>query len=105
MYFAKRNGRKTFRFFDSSVMGFSRERLEIEAELRGALSQGQLALHYQPKIDIATGEMRSVEALIRWLHPKRGFDIAGRIHSHRRGKRLDPGDRRLGHTRGLPAGA
>ncbi|HEY0801371.1 MAG TPA: diguanylate cyclase, partial [Steroidobacteraceae bacterium] len=71
MYFAKRCGRKTFRFFDSRIMGFSRERLEIEAELRCALAQGQLALHYQPKIDIATGEMRSVEALIRWRHPKR----------------------------------
>jgi diguanylate cyclase (GGDEF)-like protein len=77
MYFAKRSGRKTFRFFDSSVMGFSRERLEIEAELRGALSQGQLALHYQPKIDIATGEMRSVEALIRWQHPTRGSILPG----------------------------
>ena len=77
MYFAKRNGRKTFRFFDSNVMGFSRERLEIEAELRGALAQGQFALHYQPKIDIATGEMRSVEALIRWRHPKRGLILPG----------------------------
>jgi diguanylate cyclase (GGDEF)-like protein len=77
MYFAKRSGRKTFRFFDSSIMGFSRERLEIEAELRGALAQGQLALHYQPKIDIATGEMRSVEALIRWHHPRRGFILPG----------------------------
>jgi predicted signal transduction protein with EAL and GGDEF domain len=46
MYFAKRNGRKTFRFFDSNVMGFSRERLEIEAELRGALAQGQFALQH-----------------------------------------------------------
>src|ERR1700760_1251312 len=77
MYFAKRSGRKTFRFFDASVMGFSRERLEIEAELRGALAQGQLALHYQPKIDIATGEMRSVEALIRWRHPTRGSILPG----------------------------
>ena len=77
MYFAKRSGRKTFRFFDSSIMGFSRERLEIEGELRGALAQGQLTLHYQPKIDIATGEMRSVEALIRWRHPKRGFILPG----------------------------
>jgi diguanylate cyclase len=77
MYFAKRNGRKTFRFFDSSVMGFSRERLEVEAELRGALSKGQLVLNYQPKIDIATGEMRSVEALIRWRHPKRGTILPG----------------------------
>ena len=77
MYFAKRSGRKTFRFFDASVMGFSRERLEIEAELRGALAQGQLSLHYQPKIDIATGEMRSVEALIRWRHPTRGSILPG----------------------------
>lgn len=77
MYFAKRSGRKTFRFFDASVMGFSRERLEIEAELRGALSQGELSLHYQPKIDIATGEMRSVEALIRWQHPTRGPILPG----------------------------
>jgi diguanylate cyclase len=77
MYFAKRSGRKTFRFFDSSIMGFSRERLEIEGELRGALAQGQLTLHYQPKIDIATGEMRSVEALIRWRHPKRGLILPG----------------------------
>jgi diguanylate cyclase len=77
MYFAKRCGRNTFRFFDSSVMGFSRERLEIEAELRSALSRGQLTLHYQPKIDIATGEMRSVEALIRWRHPTRGIILPG----------------------------
>ena len=77
MYFAKRSGRKTFRFFDASVMGFSRERLEIEAELRGALAKRQLALHYQPKIDIATGEMRSVEALIRWHHPSRGLVLPG----------------------------
>jgi EAL domain-containing protein (putative c-di-GMP-specific phosphodiesterase class I) len=77
MYFAKRSGRKTFRFFDASVMGFSRERLEIEGELRGALAQGQLSLHYQPKIDIATGEMRSVEALIRWHHPTRGMILPG----------------------------
>jgi diguanylate cyclase (GGDEF)-like protein len=77
MYFAKRNGRRTYRFFDSSVMGFSRERLEIEAELRSALSKGQLVLNYQPKIDIATGEMRSVEALIRWRHPKRGTILPG----------------------------
>ena len=77
MYFAKRSGRKTFRFFDPGVMGFSRERLEIEAELRGALALGQLSLHYQPKIDIATGEMRSVEALIRWQHPVRGAILPG----------------------------
>jgi diguanylate cyclase (GGDEF)-like protein len=73
MYHAKHHGRNTFRFFDSGVMGFSRERLEIEGELRSALTHNQLVLYYQPKIDIASGEMRSVEALIRWQHPTRGF--------------------------------
>ena len=73
MYHAKHHGRNTFRFFDAGVMGFSRERLEIEGELRNALAQDQLVLYYQPKIDIASGEMRSVEALIRWHHPTRGF--------------------------------
>jgi len=73
MYHAKRGGRNTFRFFDPSIMGFSRERLEIERELRSALALGQMTLHYQPKIDIAGGEMRSVEALIRWQHPVRGW--------------------------------
>jgi diguanylate cyclase (GGDEF)-like protein len=72
MNHAKRHGRNTFRFFDSGIMGFARSRLEIEGELRAALAQGQLSLHYQPKIDIAGGEMRSVEALIRWHHPVRG---------------------------------
>jgi diguanylate cyclase (GGDEF)-like protein len=77
MYHAKRQGRNTFKFFDSSIMGFSRERLDIEGELRSALGSKQLALHYQPKIDIATGEMRAVEALIRWHHPSRGFILPG----------------------------
>ena len=77
MYHAKRHGRNTFKFFDSSIMGFSRERLDIEGELRSALGTKQLALHYQPKIDIATGEMRAVEALIRWHHPSRGFILPG----------------------------
>jgi len=77
MYHAKRHGRNTYKFFDSSIMGFSRERLDIEGELRSALGSKQLALHYQPKIDIATGEMRAVEALIRWHHPSRGFILPG----------------------------
>jgi diguanylate cyclase (GGDEF)-like protein len=77
MYHAKRHGRNTFKFFDSSIMGFSRERLEIEGELRAALAQGQLALHYQPKVDIGSGETRAVEALIRWNHPQRGCILPG----------------------------
>jgi diguanylate cyclase (GGDEF)-like protein len=73
MYQAKHNGRGMFRFYDAEVMGCSRERLALEADLRQALGLGQLRLHYQPKIDIMTGKTRSVEALLRWLHPTRGL--------------------------------
>jgi EAL domain-containing protein (putative c-di-GMP-specific phosphodiesterase class I) len=54
-------------------MGYSRERLVIEANLRQAISQSQFRLHYQPKIDIGSGMTRSVEALLRWQHPQRGL--------------------------------
>jgi diguanylate cyclase (GGDEF)-like protein len=72
MYQAKQNGRNMFRFFDAEVMGFSRERLAIEADLRQALASSQFQLRYQPKVEIATGAIRSVEALLRWEHPTRG---------------------------------
>jgi diguanylate cyclase (GGDEF)-like protein len=72
MYQAKQCGRNTFRFFDSTAMAFSHERLTLESELRQALAKGQLQLYYQSKIDIASGRVHSLEALIRWIHPKRG---------------------------------
>jgi len=73
MYHAKQSGRNTFRFFDTDVMGFSRERLTMETDLRQAIASSQFQLHYQPKVDVATGETRSVEALLRWQHPTRGI--------------------------------
>jgi EAL domain-containing protein (putative c-di-GMP-specific phosphodiesterase class I) len=72
LYHAKKCGRNTFRFFDSDVTSFSRENLVIEAELRRAITNSELYLHYQPRVDIATGAVRSVEALLRWEHPTRG---------------------------------
>jgi diguanylate cyclase (GGDEF)-like protein len=72
MYQAKQNGRNMFRFFDAEVMGFSHQRLAIEADLRQALASSQFQLRYQPKVEIATGATRSVEALLRWEHPTRG---------------------------------
>lgn len=77
MYQAKQAGRNMFRFFDAEVMGSSRERLLIEADLRQAISRSQFELHYQPKIDIASGMTRSVEALLRWQHPLRGRMMPG----------------------------
>jgi EAL domain-containing protein (putative c-di-GMP-specific phosphodiesterase class I) len=51
----------------------SRERLALIGELRGAIDGGQLVMHYQPKAELATGQVRGVEALVRWAHPQRGL--------------------------------
>ena len=73
MYFAKRHGRNTFQYFNPGMSVFSRERLDLERDLRRALPMQQFEVHYQPKMDIATGRMNSVEALVRWRHPTRGL--------------------------------
>jgi diguanylate cyclase len=73
MYFAKQAGRNGFQFFSEGMSVFSRERLDLESDLRRALPMQQLEVHYQPKIDVATGRMNSVEALLRWRHPTRGL--------------------------------
>jgi diguanylate cyclase len=73
MYFAKQAGRNSFQFFSPGMSVFSRDRLNLESELRRALPMQQFELHYQPKVDVATGRMNSVEALLRWRHPTRGL--------------------------------
>jgi diguanylate cyclase (GGDEF)-like protein len=82
MYHAKKSGRNMYRFFDEEMMTFSsRERLVIEADLRHAVANSQLHLHYQPRVEIATDEVRSVEALLRWQHPTRGWVMPGEFIS------------------------
>lgn len=73
MYHAKDAGRNTFRFFSAEMSAFAHERLEMESGLRRALMADEFELHYQPKVDIATSQTKSVEALIRWRHPQRGL--------------------------------
>jgi diguanylate cyclase (GGDEF)-like protein len=73
MYHAKKTGRGTFRFFSPEMNAFTRERLELECALRSAVSRQEFVLHYQPKVDFNTGQIVSVEALIRWSHPGRGM--------------------------------
>jgi diguanylate cyclase (GGDEF)-like protein len=73
MYFAKQNGRNTFHAFNVGMSVFSQERLDMEKDLRRALPLRQFELHYQPKMDVMTGRIASVEALLRWRHPERGF--------------------------------
>ena len=69
---AKYQGGNRIELFDDSLKSFSRQRLEIEQELRKALNQSELEVHYQPKFDLVKGKITSLEALIRWNHPTRG---------------------------------
>ena len=73
MYHAKEMGRNSFRLFSSELAERRSQRLQVEAALRRALKSGELVLHFQPIIAIETGEVRKVEALIRWLDPQRGL--------------------------------
>jgi diguanylate cyclase (GGDEF)-like protein/PAS domain S-box-containing protein len=72
MYQAKESGRKSYRFFEPGMNLRVIERRNLEAGLRLALERQEFVLHYQPKLDIATGRIHGAEALIRWVHPLRG---------------------------------
>jgi EAL domain-containing protein (putative c-di-GMP-specific phosphodiesterase class I) len=72
MYEAKR-GQLGYTIFDPGRDGGSRHRLETLEELRVALHSDQLVMHYQPKLDLASGVISGVEALVRWEHPTRGL--------------------------------
>jgi len=72
LYRAKDAGRNTFRAFTPDMSEGAVERLELEAALRQAVSNGELRLHYQPKVD-STGYIVGLEALVRWKHPKLGM--------------------------------
>ncbi len=72
MHQAKQRGPKNYQFFSKGMNRMARERLEVEAGLRRSLDLGQLALHYQPKIDLKTGRVVAMEALLRWESPELG---------------------------------
>jgi diguanylate cyclase (GGDEF)-like protein len=73
MYHVKKTGRANVAFFTPEMGTFFPERLALESELRAALEKDQLVLHYQPKVDMASGRVLGMEALVRWQHPKRGL--------------------------------
>ena len=73
MYRAKDDGRGTVRFYDSSMDARLQARLQMGHELAGAAERGELLLHYQPMVNGVTGEVESLEALVRWRHPARGL--------------------------------
>ena len=72
MYHAKQQGKAAFQYYSAAMNAASVERLTLETGLRRALEDGGLALHYQPQVDIRTGQIIGAEALLRWRHPERG---------------------------------
>ncbi len=73
MYAAKAQGRACYRFYDEDMNAKAVEQLKMEEELRDAMQNNELELRYQPQVDTVTGEVVSMEALVRWKHPTRGM--------------------------------
>ena len=73
MYAAKHSAKGTYRFFEPSQERRLVMRLNREAELKQAVGRGELVLHYQPRVQGKTGEITSMEALVRWMHPTLGL--------------------------------
>ncbi len=73
MYLAKDEGRNAYRFYTTALNARTIERLELENRLRKAIERDELLLHYQPQIDIKTGEVTGIEALVRWHEPECGI--------------------------------
>lgn len=73
MHNAKAAGRNTYRFFDPALSVGVLERLSMEAALRRAMVRNELLLHYQPQVDLYSGEIVVLEALLRWRHPEKGL--------------------------------
>lgn len=73
MYHAKSLGRSRYQFFDPAMNEAIQERLTLEVDLRQALARHELMLHYQPQVNIQTGNIEGVETLLRWNHPVKGM--------------------------------
>ncbi|MEA5114035.1 MAG: EAL domain-containing protein [Geobacteraceae bacterium] len=73
MYLAKERGRNTFQFFSAEMNARAEERLTLETSLRHAIEREEFSLRYQPWMDLRTGRITGVEALLRWDHPLRGI--------------------------------
>src|SRR5216684_1513077 len=79
MYHAKQSGRDNCQFFRPDIGLNAVERQSLEGQLRYALERQELLLHYQPKVNLKTGAITGVEALVRWQHPERGLLLPGQF--------------------------
>jgi EAL domain-containing protein (putative c-di-GMP-specific phosphodiesterase class I) len=73
MYQAKAAGGTRYEVYEGNLASRALERLGLEAELRRAVEHGEFEVHYQPEVELATGRIAAVEALVRWRHPTRGL--------------------------------
>jgi diguanylate cyclase (GGDEF)-like protein/PAS domain S-box-containing protein len=72
MYVAKEEGKNTFQFYSPDISAVRVERMALEQHLRNALERRELSLHYQARVNLKTGQIRGVEALLRWHNPDLG---------------------------------
>ena len=79
LYAAKGAGPANCRFFDEDMNSAARAKLQLENELRRAIGNGELRLHFQPKVDAGSGRMSGAEALVRWQHPRLGLLAPGQF--------------------------
>ena len=79
MYLAKSEGRNNFQFFTPKLNDQLRDRLALESDLHAALDSNEFVLYFQPQLNLQTGRLTGVEALIRWKHPTRGILAPGQF--------------------------
>ena len=79
MYRAKERGKRTFEFYATEMTVAASQRLVLENEMRDALTAGEFELYYQPQVDIVSGHLIGMEALLRWHHPTRGLLLPGQF--------------------------
>ncbi|MDP9381051.1 MAG: bifunctional diguanylate cyclase/phosphodiesterase [Chloroflexota bacterium] len=73
MYRAKAKGRAGYAVFDKSMNAYALQHLDLEADLHRAMQRGELRVYYQPKLDLVSGRIEGMEALVRWQHPQRNL--------------------------------
>ncbi|MHB8184178.1 MAG: putative bifunctional diguanylate cyclase/phosphodiesterase, partial [Candidatus Desulforudaceae bacterium] len=81
MYRAKESGRNHYELYTPSMNAKASERLSMENSMRRALEREEFVVHYQPKVNVKTGEIIGMEALVRWQHPELGLVLPGEFIS------------------------